>query len=244
MPCPGPGVRAWLPKHWFDPCIRACVVIEHSMDPDHAVHSMYTASLFRQLCSPPYRISPLRSRRAPALFFATLPRFFAVVSNTSVSFPSFLLAFSPAVAFSPLCGGRVALISTAGRGLEENHLLYITCQPRRSPNRPQGIVTHIQGDLVVVTVQFGEFLNIKNVSDSAIIVCSHCSVLHAPSCYCDCIISVLACTSYPRITLDTLRSRLSSLSHPIVPLIDIIHHTTPCLSHPPQLTALQSPPFR
>lgn len=84
MPCPS---TRWAAN-------RACVVIEHSLYPDHAAHSMYTASLFvdavttvlASLSDLPFAVSCLRF----FLFFVSRPRFFAVVSNTSVSF-----SFSP-----------------------------------------------------------------------------------------------------------------------------------------------------
>lgn len=101
MPCSGTRCA------WFDPYpLRACVVIERSVYPDHAAHSMCTAFCSWPCCqlySPPYRISPLRC--APRLCLA-----FSAGLDHVGGFPGSLLwRYS-----SAKCGGRVALIRAAG----------------------------------------------------------------------------------------------------------------------------------
>ena len=49
-------VRAGLPKRWFDPCIRACVVVCTRI----TRRTRCTPPLVQTVCSPPYRIAPLR----------------------------------------------------------------------------------------------------------------------------------------------------------------------------------------
>ena len=119
MPCPGPGTR-WAAKALVRsvyPCLRC------GMYTDHAAHSMYTAScsdgLLASLSDRPFAVSCPRF-----FFFLCLPRFFAVVSNIGV-FPILLAhLLSDAVAFNPLCGGRVALISTAGLAAGKSEQTY------------------------------------------------------------------------------------------------------------------------